>query len=309
MDKNNIIFAIYACIFIGLITYIYHVENNKKSKNNILIKNNNNDSNDVFNNLNYKINNNNFIINRSNDIEFNHILHKTKRKLQEYHPNIVLITSKIIVSTNVFSYISTRSIYTTETRFKQTIETIESIRKNIPNACIFLIDDSNFETNFVYMHTKLHELCDVFINPLHDKDLHYYTNVNKYKSIAEGYQIIYFLDIFTQLNIKFDRFFKISGRYYINKTFNFNNYINDDMIFSLYEDKVYYTCFYMISHNKFNLYRNAYNVFYLNKNDDIFVELSVEISLPYLLKYNNIKLIKNLGITKRLSINDNINDI
>lgn len=208
MDKNNIIFAIYACIFIGLITYIYHVENNKKSKNNILIKNNNNDSNNVFNNLNYKINNNNFIINRSNDIEFNHILHTTKRKLQEYHPNIVLITSKIIVSTNVFSYISTRSIYTTETRFKQTIETIESIRKNIPNACIFLIDDSNFETNFVYMHTKLHELCDVFINPLHDKDLHYYTNVNKYKSIAEGYQIIYFLDIFTQLNIKFDRFLR-----------------------------------------------------------------------------------------------------
>jgi hypothetical protein len=300
MDKNNIIYIISTFIFIGLI--IFYFQNNKKSKNNIIY-------NDIFDNLNYKISNNNYIIDRYNDNEFNHILYTTKRKLQQYYPNIILITSKIIVSTNVFSYISTRSVYTCETRFKQTIETIESIRKYIPNACIFLIDDSNFETNFVYMHRKLYELCDVFINPLYDKDLHYYTNINKYKSIAEGYQIIYFLDIFTQLNIKFDRFFKISGRYYINKSFDFNNYINDDMIFSLYEDKVYYTCFYMISYNKFYLYKNAYNIYYLNKNDDIFLELSVEISLPYLLKYNNIKLIKNLGITKRLAINDNINDI
>ena len=79
------------------------------------------------------------------------MLNKSKSKIKSAYKNIVLITSKIIVSRNIFSYISIRSIYSIEERFKQIKETIISIRKNIPDVCIFLIDNSNFENGYIYI--------------------------------------------------------------------------------------------------------------------------------------------------------------
>jgi hypothetical protein len=301
MDKNYVLTTFCGLLFIVIVIGIYH-KNNINSRNNLK----------VFSDISYTVDDNLHIIDRHNDDEFKYILNKAIRKVKPYYSNIVLITSKIIVSNNSFSYVQKRSIYTIETRFKQTIETIESIRKNIPNACIFLIDDSNFEKSFVYMHSKLNDICDVFINPLTDSNLSYYTNVNKHKSIAEGYQIIYFLDIFNKLNIKYDRFFKISGRYIINNSFNINTYITNNIIFS-HDQKLnflyYYTCFYMIPYQKFNMYTNAYKILYINKHNEEFIENNIEFILPMLLKLENIKLIHNLGITQRIAVRDEISDI
>jgi hypothetical protein len=161
------------------------------------------------------------------------------------------------------------------------------------------------------MYNKLNRLCDVFINPINDKKLNYYTDKNLYKSIAEGYQIMYFLDIFKQLDIKFDRFFKISGRYYLNDTFNYNKYLNNDIIFSN-NDKwgiYYYTCFYMIPYTKFNLYENAYKIIYNNIKNIELVQNSIEYILPHLIGLDNIKLVDYLGVTQRIAIRDEISDI
>jgi hypothetical protein len=60
--------------------------------------------------------------------------------------NVVLITSKIHVSKVEYSYVNTRSIYTSEQRFKQTMKTIQSVKKYIPNCFIVLIDNSTFNS-------------------------------------------------------------------------------------------------------------------------------------------------------------------
>jgi hypothetical protein len=306
----------YISICLLLLIYFGFIYNN----NNIISNISNIFNNSKFNNpaifltLNYNINsdNNKYIIDRSKNDEFKYILNKVKSNIKLYYTNVVLITSKIIVSRNIFSYIFKRSIYSIEERFKQTLDTIKSIRKYIPDACIILIDDSNFENGYIYINTELNNLCDIFINPLNDKDLHYYTNVNKYKSIAEGYQIMYFLDIFNNLNIKFKNFFKISGRYYINDTFNYNNYTDNNIIFS-YDKKLdfiyYYTSFYMIPYSKFDLYVNAYKVLYNNKNNEDLIGNNIEYILPHLIELKNIKVLNNLGITQRIAVKNEISNI
>ena len=292
MNKNNNIFNIFIWVYILLICYIIY---NKYSFELF-----------DFSILNYEIDNIKYV--EKNEDEFNDILRKIKGKAKTYYSNIVLITSKIIVSSRRFDYAKNRSIYSTETRYEQTFDTIESIRKKIPDACIFLIDNSNLD---IYMYNKLNDLCDVFINPINDKKLKYYTDKNLYKSIAEGYQIMYFLDLFKQLDIKFDRFFKISGRYYLNDTFNYNKYVNNNIIFSNNNKWgiFYYTCFYMIPYSKFNLYENSYKILYNNIKNTELVQNSIEFILPQLIGFENIKLVNHLGVTQRIAVRDEISDI
>lgn len=266
----------------------------------------------VFDELNHDIDNNRYIIDRSNDNEFYNILKKTKLQIKTKYKNVVLVTSKIIVSNNAFSYTKTRSIYSIEQRLSQTKNTIRTIREQIPNACIFLIDNSEFENRYEYIKEELNDICDVFINPVNDVELNYYTNINQYKSIAEASQIIYFLDLFNRLDITYDNFFKISGRYYINNTFNYSNYKIDKIIFANDKnlDFMYcYTSFYMIPSTKFNLYTNAYKVIYNNRNNEKLVEQNIEYILPMLLKLKNIKLVDNLGITQIIAVKNEISNI
>jgi hypothetical protein len=301
MDKNNNLLKFILFIYFIVIGYIIYNNYVRDLYNN-----------DIFSSLDYNINNNKYIINRNDDDEFKNIVIDIQSKINYYYPNIILITSKIIVTDNSFSYTANRSTYSCETRFNQTIDTITSIRTYIPNACIFLIDNSNFDEKYIYMHNKLNEMCDFFINPNNNTELDYYTNINKYKSIAEGYQIMYFLDIFNQLNIKYDRFFKITGRYYLNNSFNFNNYLSNDIIFSndLSLNYIYYyTCFYMISYDKFNMYVNAYKIIYLNINNIDFIQNDIEYNLPQLIKLENIKLIPELGVTQRISVSGQVSNI
>ena len=55
-----------------------------------------------------------------------------------HNKNLVLITSKIIVSNAKWTYTSIRSTYTPEERAFQTFETIKSIRKYSKVYCITL---------------------------------------------------------------------------------------------------------------------------------------------------------------------------
>jgi hypothetical protein len=292
MDKNNNLFNIFIAIYIVLICYIIYNKYTFELFD--------------FSMLNYDIDNIKYI--DKNTEEFNDILSKIRGKTRTYYSNIVLITSKIIVSSKPFSYVENRSIYSTETRYEQTLDTIESIRKKIPDSCIFLIDNSNLDRD---MYNKLNELCDVFINPIYDKKLKYYTDRNIYKSIAEGYQIMYFLDLFKQLDIKFDRFFKISGRYYLNNKFKYNKFLSNNIIFSSNNEFgiFYYTCFYMIPYTKFNLYENSYKILYNNIKNTELVENSIEFILPQLIGFENIKLVNRLGVTQRIAVWNEVVDI
>ena len=139
--------------------------------------------------------------------------------------NLVLITSVIKPPNSPLSYIATRSIYTCDERFEQTKKTIESIRNNIPNSTIFLIECSQLtKEQLEYFIEK----TDIFINIFDTGNTDFIDAIySKSKSLGEASQTIYALEYIIKNNIEFTHFFKISGRYYLSDKFNFATFEND----------------------------------------------------------------------------------
>ena len=229
------------------------------------------------------------------------------------YENVVLITSKIYVSNNKFSYTNKRSIYTKEERYEQTINTINSIKKYIPNVFIVLIDNSIFTEN---EKDALINNTNIFINH-NDKILDYYTNSNEIKALAELCQIKYALNLINNYNIKFNNFFKITGRYIVNDKFLYDTYaiiFKNDNTFkrnkSLKDRLYYYTCFYKISQNNFNDYVNKiyelYSELVLKPYESTYNVIDLEFLLPSQLPF---KEINDLGITQYISCFNEISDI
>lgn len=226
--------------------------------------------------------------------------------------NLVLITSKIIVSNNVFNYVNKRSIYTTEERFEQTKDTINTIKKYIPDCYIILFDNSDF-TNQKNIRDYLYEKANinVFMNPVDAKILWKNTNECKYKQIGELSQMKYLLS-YVKKFVTFKNLFKISGRYTINGKFNYNDYDNDLNVFKKNTDVIdrnyYYTSFYKISDLNFDHYFNIINTVYENANsNEDYAKKDLEVAFPAELK--EFSLINKLGITENIAVWKQIQDI
>ena len=70
-------------------------------------------------------------------------------------PYIFLITSTIRFSENPLSYSHSRSVFSAEERLEQTLHSIKSIRTNIPDAIIILLENSNlFPKSHVFSKIK-----------------------------------------------------------------------------------------------------------------------------------------------------------
>ena len=216
--------------------------------------------------------------------------------------NIVLITSKIYVSNNAFSYTNNRSFYTPKERYLQTIETIDTIKKNIPNYYIILFDNSYFDDN---LKSKLKKNVDLFINITNDIKLNYFTDVYEYKAFADISQQISFYNYFLKhINIDtIQHFFKISGRYLINDSFDYNVYNNDYNIMKKNElvlDRDYYfTCFYKLNLKTLHSYFDSLKK--IRKNKQNYKNMDCEMIIPSILGDNK-KIVEKLGITQRIAI-------
>ena len=140
-------------------------------------------------------------------------------KMNSTTETIVLVTSVIHISNKPLSYSPTRSIYSSEVRFQQTKRTILSVRNNIQNCVIVLIECSNLlphERSFIIANV------DVFINLYENgSNSKYVDNINSIsKSLGEGTLTAYGLRHIFRSKIRFQNFIKISGRYWINTKFN-----------------------------------------------------------------------------------------
>ena len=245
-------------------------------------------------------------------IEHGYLENRTYKLINLDNKNIVFITSKIYVSNVKFSYVNNRSIYTPEERYNQTIETIISIRKNIPNSYIILFDNSIFEDKNYF--NCLNNNVDKFINITNDETLNFYTDIYEYKAFSDIYQQLSFYNLFFKfVDLKsVKNIFKISGRYVINSYFNFNDYDNHDIIFKKNKDvkdrDYYYTCFYKLTPNIIHDYFDKLKFLLDNKSlyeNDI---SDLEVILPKLF-IDKIKLIQNLGITQRIAVINTIENI
>ena len=215
--------------------------------------------------------------------------------------NIVFITSKIHVSNVEFSYINKRSIYTPEQRFKQTLNTIQTVKKYIPNCFIILIDNSTFKN---IDRDILQKNVDYFINPYDNDFLNYYTDLCKYKCLGELAQHIFaYYYFFKHIDLNSCKyFFKISGRYQLNEYFNYENFDNDKIIFKKNQkikDRMYfYTCFYKMTNQFLPTYFNQLIDIYLKKEK----YFNKDMEVIFAEKFNQyISLIDELGITQLFS--------
>ena len=211
--------------------------------------------------------------------------------------NIVLITSKIIKCNNPYTYSNKRCIYTVEECFDQTINTINSIKKNIPNAYIILFDNSVMDIEKINI---LNKLTNNFINITDNKILNYYTN-HKYKAFGELTQMCFCYNYFLKhIDINtFSNFFKISGRYFINNNFDYTKFNNNYNIFKKNTDvsnrDYYYTSFYKLNNTIIPYFFNKLIDTFNNKHR--YINEDYEVFVPNILK-NNIAYYDTLGITQ-----------
>lgn len=203
----------------------------------------------------------------------------SKKKNASNSKNLVLITSVINTINKPLSYYSFRSIYTKNERFKQTLKSIESIRKYIPNSYIYLIECSN---DIDEEEKIFKELVDTYVNCF---------NVNKvknaiqspHKGIGEMNFLLYFLNNFDNL-YEFDHFFKLSGRYYLNNEFDFDKFKNPTNIFKK-ENHSLVTIFYKITKD---FYKSFIEIINNNINNSSSVEGIFNCNIKDYKRINNI---------------------
>lgn len=129
--------------------------------------------------------------------------------------NIVIITSIINIPTYPLNYTNTRSVYTPEERFEQTRLTIHSIRANIPDSRILIVECSNL-SDIEMQFFK--ESCDYVVNLVENIDVRL-SVYSKYKSLGERAFTMSAINWLNENNIQYDALYKISGRYWINDQF------------------------------------------------------------------------------------------
>lgn len=219
--------------------------------------------------------------------------------------NVIFISSKIYTSNAVFTYSETRSIYSPAERFQQTLDTIASIRTFIPNSYIILFDNSDFLPE---EFNKLNVSLDLFINIQTNPIINDYTNVKTTKAFGELAQTYAVLNhIKTNMNyLKIKHFFKISGRYLINETFNYSDYDNNFNIFkrnaAVTDRNYYYTSLYKISGTNFNNYCDSIiDMYNYSQTNDEYYNFDWEVIIAKQLKFNFIE-IPNLGITQNIAV-------
>jgi hypothetical protein len=213
--------------------------------------------------------------------------------------NVVLITSKIKTSKKPFTYSNIRTIYTPTERFNQTIETIISVKKYIPNYYIILFDNSIFNDEEKKI---LNNNVDLFLNITDNKQINNLTDNNPNKAYGEICQTYFSIKYISK--IKINNFFKISGRYVLNDAFNYSKFNNNYNIFkknmTVPKLNYYYTCLYKIGKNNINKYFDVIIELFNTINiSNCYENVSYEIFFPKKLIFEQIN---TLGIIENIAI-------
>ena len=220
-----------------------------------------------------------------------------KKRILNQNYNVVIVTSKIYVSQKPLSYAPHRSIHTKDERYQQLQVTIQTIREYIPDSFIILYDNSVFEDN---EFNTLRNITDCFINHHNDEIVNEFTNKSIHKlygEIAQTYKMLHYLKTYYK-NMNIKNLFKLTGRYTINETFNYQSYDNEDIMFKrneLVEDRAYFfTCFYKISGCKFDYFYEIMKQLYEDIQDNAYEFEDYEVVLPMLL-HKNFRKVDHLG--------------
>ena len=162
----------------------------------------------------------------------------------------IIITSVVQTTNKPLSYSEIRSVYSHQQRFEQTLETIDSIRKNIPNAHILLIECSPPSEWMDILKSKV----DQFIN----LEIHDLVNNSLEKGLGEKTLL---LTALSNLKEEYSNIYKITGRYVLQNSIEWNQ--SDLPTFCRTNqygmENGVHTFFYRIPKSKLSLFKEVLN--------------------------------------------------
>ena len=219
--------------------------------------------------------------------------------------NLVLITSIIKTPNIPLSYTSVRSVFTHEERFEQTKKTIQTIREKIPNSKIILVECSNLtvEQNNYFTNNS-----DFFLNLINDEEKKQKI-YSKSKALGEGTMTTTALEYIKDNNIEFDNFFKITGRYWLSENFNYDNFLNTDIIVHNIYGDINNTATSLYKLNKMNI--NYFYSFLLEKSHLMLQCICYEILFAMFLnlpKENKVIHLNKIGVNGYISVSNDFID-
>jgi hypothetical protein len=177
----------------------------------------------------------------------------------------VIVTSVIQTTTYPLSYSKVRSIYSAEERFRQTLQTIESIRTYIPDADILLVECSPTSTYTQAISDKV----DYFLN------LEFNEIVNNGLAKGKG-EVTLLLHALENLPKKYKNIYKITGRYVLQPTFNISAWNLPGAVVAC-KTNIYgmsnsiHTFFYKIDTTYISMYRDCL-IQYLDQDNSVCIE-------------------------------------
>jgi len=162
--------------------------------------------------------------------------------------NLTLITSVIDTPNTPLSYTATRSVFTREQRFEQLKNTIITVRQNIPDNRIFLVECSQLtDAERELLINNVHYFLNIYETQNQALIKRMFTPS---KAMGEGTMTMLALQQLADNNIKYDNLFKISGRYWLNKNFFYDIFDNS------------YSCTCPIDDDKNNMLTSLYKLTY-----------------------------------------------
>lgn len=207
--------------------------------------------------------------------------------------NAVIISSAIHTNNSPLSYTPTRSHFTHEQRFQQTLDTIAHLREKIPNVYIILIEVTKLSDEY---QTILEKRVDYLYLTCNIPYIYQITE-GPYKGYGEAISILTYLnsDHFKHYRNQFISVSKISGRYKPNNHFRFEiakdmilcklNTNNPDHYSRLHMSTMFYTIDISIIDMFIKALENTCN------HTEIQEGIALEHILPISIINNNIKLI------------------
>lgn len=141
---------------------------------------------------------------------------------------IVFISSVINTTNEPLTYTKTRSVFTADQRYEQTLQSIASVRKHLPTARILLVESSPLTED---QTRGLQEKVEFFLNIVNDPFAKDICMNSPKKGFGEAIQTYFAIQFLQTNSIPFDKFFKLSGRYSLTDRFNPQSYSDTEFTF------------------------------------------------------------------------------
>jgi hypothetical protein len=215
--------------------------------------------------------------------------------------DIFIITSVINTGNAAWSYTNIRSAYTPQQRYEQTLNTIRSIRALNDNTQIILVDCSDITYE---MESVLSSSVDLYIQLYNNKPIRDACILSNKKGFGELLSTKYVIDYLIEQGIEFKKLFKISGRYYLNESFNKNNFSMTEYTFRKpFPNSVCHpTVLYSIPYEHIKHFQEVLNKSYSEYINNSYVMF--EISIPT--KCTPLTEIDTCGVSGLIAVNNEV---